>query len=67
MVYTLLHWARANRKDRQQLDSVSFKFYAAIYSFLRFYVIVEIFIGLRSLPAGVFRTVDWSRFVPHIF
>lgn len=67
MVYTLVHWAVTNKKDRQQLGSISFICYATIYSFLRLYVIVEIFIGLRSLPAGVFRTVDWSKYVPHIF
>ena len=67
MVYTLVDWALTNKKDRQQLESVRFKCYAIIYSFLRLYVIVEIFIGLRSLPAGVFRTVAWSKYVPHIF
>ena len=67
MVYTLVHWAVTNKKDHQQLESVGFKCYATIYSFLRLYVIVEIFISLRSLPAGVFRTVAWSTYIPHIF
>ena len=67
MVYTLVDWAVSNRKDRQQLESCSFKGYAGVYTFMRLYVIVEIFVGLRALPKGVFRTVDWSRYVPHIF
>lgn len=66
MVYTLIDWAVTNKKDRQQLESIEFKCYAMVYSFMRLYVVVEIFIGLRSLPAGVFRTVAWSRFIPHI-
>ena len=67
MVYTLVDWAVTNKKDRQQLESITFKCYATVFSFLRLYVIVEIFIGLRALPGGVFRTVDWSRYIPHIF
>lgn len=67
MVYTLVDWAVANKKDRQMLESISFKFYAMVYSILRLYVIVEMFIGLRALPEGVFRTVAWSKYFPHIF
>lgn len=67
MVYTLVDWAVTNKKDCQQLDSIPFKSYAIVYSFLRLYVIVEIFIGLRALPGGVFRTVAWSKYFPHIF
>ncbi|KAA1469704.1 hypothetical protein DENSPDRAFT_638508 [Dentipellis sp. KUC8613] len=32
----------------------------------RLMILVEMFIGLRSLPAGVFETVRWTTFIPHI-
>ena len=67
MVYTLVDWALTNKKGRQQLESVKFKCYAITHSFLRLYDVVEIFICLRSLPAGVFCTVAWSKHVPHKF
>jgi hypothetical protein len=35
------------------------------YGFARFYIIVEAFISIRSLPEGAYKTVSWS-IVPHI-
>ena len=35
------------------------------YIFTRMYLVVESFSSLRSLPAGSYETVDWSKFVPH--
>ncbi|KAA1473473.1 hypothetical protein DENSPDRAFT_839949 [Dentipellis sp. KUC8613] len=32
----------------------------------RLIILVEMFIGLRSLPAGVFQTVRWTTLIPHI-
>jgi hypothetical protein len=39
---------------------------AATYTVGRLYVIFEPFVGMRSLPAKAFWTVQWSSFVPHI-
>jgi hypothetical protein len=36
------------------------------YCLARIYLIVEVFISLRSLPTGCYQTVDWSKFIPHI-
>lgn len=31
----------------------------------RLYLIVECFAGLRAAPKGVYRTPEWSKFIPH--
>ncbi|EMD37404.1 hypothetical protein CERSUDRAFT_73306 [Gelatoporia subvermispora B] len=38
----------------------------ALYTFVRFFVVVEMFIGLRQMPAGVFHAIPWADFLPHI-
>ena len=37
-----------------------------LYVIVRIYMIVEVFISLRALPASTFQSVQWSSFVPHI-
>ena len=37
-----------------------------MYTLARFYIIVEAFSSLRALPLGVYKTVDWNNFLPHI-
>ncbi|KAL9608538.1 MAG: hypothetical protein Q9167_006631 [Letrouitia subvulpina] len=36
------------------------------YAVTRFYLIVEVFIGLRAVPPAVYRSVDWSQYIPNI-
>ena len=36
-----------------------------LYIILRLYLLVAIFISLRLVPANVYTTVDWSRYIPH--
>ena len=36
-----------------------------VYLILRIYLVVAIFISLRSVPASVYKTVDWSLYIPH--
>lgn len=37
----------------------------AIYCILRLYVLVEDIIGLRNLPPSAFKTVEWTKYIPH--
>jgi len=39
---------------------------AITYAAARGYLIVEMFIGLRSLDASAYINVDWSSFLPHV-
>lgn len=36
------------------------------YALIRTYLLVEAFVGLRSVPADVYRTVNWAAYIPHI-
>lgn len=36
------------------------------YIIVRIFMLVEIFISLRALPASAFESVNWSGFIPHI-
>ena len=36
-----------------------------LYILLRLYLLVAIFVSLRLVPASVYTTVDWSRYIPH--
>ncbi|KAK4069227.1 hypothetical protein Trihar35433_5806 [Trichoderma harzianum] len=38
---------------------------AFIYALARFYILVEPIVGLRSMEAGAFQTVNWMGFLPH--
>jgi hypothetical protein len=39
---------------------------AITYAAARGYLVVETFLGLRSLEPSTFVNVDWSLFIPHI-
>jgi hypothetical protein len=47
-----------------------FSVFAALFSPLllaaRFFLVVESFISLRDVPSGVYATVPWAQYIPHI-
>lgn len=38
---------------------------AIVYPVARVYLLAESFAGLRSVDEGVYRTVEWTGFIPH--
>jgi hypothetical protein len=38
----------------------------SLYALARAYLLVAIFTSLRSVPAGVYETVNWSLYFPHL-
>jgi hypothetical protein len=40
--------------------------FVSCYILARVYLILEVFINLRSAPAECYQTVNWSKFLPHI-
>ncbi|KAN0076544.1 hypothetical protein V8E54_006686 [Elaphomyces granulatus] len=47
------------------LCTMSFWTLLPLYVLARVYLLVAIFISLRSVPAGVYETVNWSLYFPH--
>jgi hypothetical protein len=41
-------------------------FGVGLYALARFYLLVEVFASLRRVESGVFKTPDWTMFIPHI-
>ena len=48
------------------LAEISFHVIRIVYPIARFYMIIQVFLSLRALPASAYQSVDWSTFVPHI-
>ncbi|EMD31011.1 hypothetical protein CERSUDRAFT_78496 [Gelatoporia subvermispora B] len=40
--------------------------WACLYLFVRGFLFVEMFLALRRMPDGVFQTIHWTDFFPHI-
>lgn len=47
-------------------EFVAFIPVALIYSVARAYLMAETLAGLRALPVGAFKTVEWTNFLPHV-
>ncbi|OCH96384.1 hypothetical protein OBBRIDRAFT_883294 [Obba rivulosa] len=51
---------------RNRLSHLLYAFAAILYMFARGFLFVEMFIGLRRMPVGVFTTIQWTELIPHI-
>jgi hypothetical protein len=46
--------------------TIAILFSIGAYVLVRTYLFVEAFVGLRSVPANVYHTVNWAAYIPHI-
>lgn len=37
-----------------------------VYFAARIYVLIEAFMSLRRAPPGLYDTVNWTKFIPHV-
>jgi hypothetical protein len=61
----VLGWVADGRRPYSQQEKVVLLGICA-YALIRTYLLVEAFVGLRSVPADVYRTVNWAAYIPHI-
>lgn len=56
---------RQIRKWKELWQGLGVLYYCA-YFLVRAYLLIEVFVGLRSVPVGVYTAVNWSAYIPHI-
>ena len=57
--------AASPKRNRNKGAALSGVFIMA-YCLLRAYLLVEAFVGLRSVPEDVYQDIDWNKFIPHV-
>jgi hypothetical protein len=50
----------------QDLGEFTLMVLTLVYVPVRLYLMVEPFVTFRSVPVGIFYTVDWSSWIPHV-
>lgn len=68
-----VHLARVNTMEMKRREMEFIPFWELVivspvtfvYTLARTYIVVEVFVSLRSLPSGAFDSVNWSLYVPH--
>ena len=69
-IYHRFDWVRNASADGDHTMAIPLRwlipvtFLSAVYSFSRAYILIEDVIGLRSLPASAYQTVDYGMFSP---
>lgn len=52
--------------DRSRLKSMPYWLATFCYFLARMYLLVEVLVGMRALEPKVYKTVDWTKYWPHI-
>lgn len=63
---SLKEYCQKHRVNERGLCRLFLVLLGGLYSVARIAMIVEMFLGLRSLPSGAFDTVQWSGYIPHL-
>ncbi|KAJ5737058.1 uncharacterized protein N7483_002183 [Penicillium malachiteum] len=61
-----IHPSKDPRLDIPLRALIPYSALCALYCVCRAYILIEDFIGLRSLPVSAFQTISWSVYVPHL-
>jgi hypothetical protein len=62
----LVHGSSRTGSSLEQLSERLVMTSLGAYFLVRAYLLVEVFVGLRSVPADVYTAVNWSAYIPHI-
>lgn len=68
-----VHLARVNTMEKKRREMEFIPLWEIIvmspvtfiYTLAKTYIVVEVFVSLRSLPSGAFDSVNWSNYIPH--
>lgn len=52
--------------NRSRLKSIPYWIATWCYFLARIYLLVEVFLGMRAMEVGIFRTVNWTEYIPHV-
>ena len=65
-IYRPRHFENKLKCLRHYISLISASLVLLVYTFARLYLVVECFINLSHLPAGVYEVPSWSAYFPHI-
>ena len=67
VVVTFSLWKAVHmQKDAEDSYVVIVVLPLLVYAAVRVYMIVECFIAFRDAPAGIYKEVEWSNYIPHV-
>ena len=66
LIWQTLIWFDDFSSMSRWISGVIYHFVAASMIFIRFYLMIEMIITLRSVPRSVYEDVNWQTYIPHL-